>query len=99
MWTAKTGQTGRMPRLSRVFAGHTLTLLVLSCRGSHTILTNEPELGKTNKLTMHPVKTQIALASAQSDQSLRCPHEERLGPRLPKCTVKTDQTGQMPRLI
>ena len=28
-------QTGRMPRLIRVFAGHTVTLLVLSCRGSH----------------------------------------------------------------
>ena len=28
-------QTGRMPRLIRVFAGRTLTLLVLSCRGSY----------------------------------------------------------------
>ena len=28
------GQTGRMPRLIWVFAGHTLTLLVLSCRDS-----------------------------------------------------------------
>ena len=28
-------QTGRMPRLIWVFAGRTLTLLVLSCRGSH----------------------------------------------------------------
>ena len=27
-------QTGQMPRLIWVFAGHTLTLLVLSCRGS-----------------------------------------------------------------
>ena len=27
-------QTGRMPRLIWVFAGHTVTLLVLSCRGS-----------------------------------------------------------------
>ena len=27
-------QTGRMPKLIRVFAGRTLTLLVLSCRGS-----------------------------------------------------------------
>ena len=31
MWTAKTGQ---MPRLIWVFAGRTLILLVLSCRGS-----------------------------------------------------------------
>ena len=29
-------QTGRMPRLIWVFAGRTLTLLVLSCRGSYT---------------------------------------------------------------
>ena len=28
-------QTGRMPRLSGVFAGRTLMLLVLSCRGSY----------------------------------------------------------------
>ena len=28
-------QTGRMPRLIWVFAGHTATLLVLSCRGSY----------------------------------------------------------------
>ena len=28
-------QTGRMPRLICVFAGRTLTLLVLSCRGSN----------------------------------------------------------------
>ena len=31
------GQTGRMPRLIWVFAGRTLTLLVLSCRGSITM--------------------------------------------------------------
>ena len=30
-------QTGRMPRLIRVFAGRTLTLLVLSCRGSNDV--------------------------------------------------------------
>ena len=37
---------------------------------------------------------------AQSDQSLRCPHEESFGPELPtERTVKTDQTGRMPRLI
>ena len=34
MRTAKTDQTGGMPRLIWVFAGHTLILLVLSCRGS-----------------------------------------------------------------
>ena len=41
-----------------------------------------------------------AWASAQSDQSLCCPHEETLGPQLPiGRTAKTDQTGQMPRRI
>ena len=35
MWTAKTDQTGRMPRLIWVFAGRTVTLLVLSFRGSY----------------------------------------------------------------
>ena len=41
-----------------------------------------------------------AWASAQSDQSLRCPHEETLGTELPiERTAKTDQTGRMPRLI
>ena len=41
-----------------------------------------------------------ACASAQSDQSLRCPHEETLGPQLPlERTAKTDQTGRMQRLI
>ena len=30
-------QTGRMPRLIWVFAGHILTLLVLSCRGSYIV--------------------------------------------------------------
>ena len=32
---AKTDQTGRMPRLTWVFAGRTTILLVLSCRGSY----------------------------------------------------------------
>ena len=34
-------QTGRMPRLIRVFAGRTLVLLVLSCRGSYAIKGHE----------------------------------------------------------
>ena len=34
-WTAKTDQTGRMPRAIWVFAWRTLILLVLSCRGSN----------------------------------------------------------------
>ena len=40
-----------------------------------------------------------AWASTLSDQSLRCPHEETLGPQLNiERTAKTDQTWQMPRL-
>ena len=36
-------------------------------------------------------------ASAQSDQSLRCPHEETLGPHLPtECTAKTLRWAQRP---
>ena len=34
------------------------------------------------------------LASAQSDQSLCCPHEESLGQLPNESTAKTDQTGQ-----
>ena len=42
----------------------------------------------------------LRLASTQSEESLRCPHEETLGPQLPiEYTVKTDQTGRMLRLI
>ena len=29
---------------------------------------------------VRPAKTQISLGIAQADQSLRCPHEESLGP-------------------
>ena len=37
-------QTGRMPRLTWVFAGRTLTLLVLSCRGSSSVTIPHPSL-------------------------------------------------------
>ena len=36
-WTVKTDQTGQMLRLIWIFAGHTLILLVLSCRGSYFV--------------------------------------------------------------
>ena len=53
---------------------------------------------KPTKLSVRPVKTQISWAAAQSDQSLRCPPEERLDHQLrKKRTAKTDQTGWMPR--
>ena len=49
----------------------------------------EPRRDKTNKVSVRPAETQISLgirpvwsesSSAQSDQSLRCPHEETVGP-------------------
>ena len=40
----------------------------------------EPPHDKTNNVAVRPAKTQISLGIAQSDQSLRCPHEERLEP-------------------
>ena len=43
--------------------------------------TSELRHDKTNKVSVRPAKTQISLGwSAQSDQSLRCPHEESWGP-------------------
>ena len=41
-------------------------------------------------MSVRPAKTQITWATAQSDQSLRCPHEESLGPLLP--TERTAKT-------
>ena len=35
---------------------------------------------KPTKWHVRQAKTQISLGIAQSDQSLRCPHEETLGP-------------------
>ena len=40
----------------------------------------EPPHDKTNNVAVRPAKIRSAWASAQSDQSLRCPHEERLEP-------------------
>ena len=40
----------------------------------------EPPRDKTNKMIVRPAKTQISPGIRQSDQSLRCPHEESLGP-------------------
>ena len=69
----------------------------------------EPPHDKTNKMACAPSEDSDQPGHhAQSDQpghlpsliSLRCPHEESLGPKLPiECTAKTDQTGQIPRLI
>ena len=35
---------------------------------------------KLTKWHVRPAKTQISLAIHQSDQNLRCPHEESFGP-------------------
>ena len=42
---------------------------------------NKPPYDKTNNVVVRPAKTQISLGiRSASDQSLRCPHEESLGP-------------------
>ena len=44
---------------------------------------DEPPHDDTNKMTCTQRRLQSALASALSEQGLRCPHEETLGPQLP----------------
>ena len=54
---------------------------------------------KPTELSVCPVKTQISLGIRPVWSGSCCLHEETLGPLLPfEHTVKTDQTGQMPRL-
>ena len=63
------------------------------------ISTNEPSHDKTNKMDVHPAKTQISL-SAQSDQSSLSTHWVTKDPNfLHADSEDSDQTGQMPRLI
>ena len=60
----------------------------------------EPPHDKTNKMTCAPSEDSNTWASAQSDQSLHCPHGETMGPKLSlECRVNSDQTGRMPRWI
>ena len=48
---------------------------------TYSVTQYEPRHDKTNKVTVRPAKTPISLGgSAQSDQSLRCPHGESFGP-------------------
>ena len=61
-------------------------------------------LAKTQiSLGIRPAERRLrsAWASAQSVQSLRCPHEESLGSLATYCahSEDSDQTGRMPRLI
>ena len=51
-------QTGRMPRLIWVFAGRTLTLLVLSCRGSYVAAKRKTRLTKRHAKHHNIVSTQ-----------------------------------------
>ena len=46
----------------------------------HTVLTKFSRLITKPTKHVRPAKTQISLGIAQSDQSLRCLHEECLGP-------------------
>ena len=64
MWTGKTDQIGQMPRLICAFAGRTLTLLVLSCRGSFCEL-------KSARLDLRVLQEMsvIAFPLGTSDQS------------------------------
>ena len=60
----------------------TINLEQLSTKVTVAVLNacwNEPPRNKTNKVACAPSEDWSAWASAQSDQSLRCPHEESLG--------------------
>ena len=74
-------QTGRMPRLIWVITGCTVTLLVLSCRGSncfiwpksfHLHYCNDPKFSYQSERSGQTVQTQIRLHQEQSDQGLHC---------------------------
>ena len=102
-------QSGRMPRLIRVFAGRTchfvgfvVRKLNLNKNGSRhlrnrktcqrscitkSFLRVQLQKGQMSRDMTKPIKwlcdqrrLRSVWASAQSDQSLRCPHAERLGP-------------------
>ena len=65
----------------------------------------EPPHDKINKMTAHSEDSdQPGQASAQSDQSLRCPHEQTLGSELPiertaKTLIRQDVCFVVPWLI
>ena len=79
------------PSLIWVFAGRTVTLLVLSCRGSGYCsnqdfyivcywICQHDQINKQQNDLCAQRRLRSAWASAQSDQSLRCSPEEGLGP-------------------
>ena len=59
------------------------TLVLETANANKTIKnanSNEPPHDKTNKMASASTEDRSAWGSTQSDQSLRCPHEETLGP-------------------
>ena len=63
------GQTGRMPRLIWVFAGRTLILLVLSCRGSHANKEQGKPQHETPRNYCHEKKTCLKPACSATETS------------------------------
>ena len=104
-------QTGQMPRLIWVFAGRTLILLVLSCRGSvdfHGLVReiahyrNNMNQSTTKPTKWHAAQQRLrsAWVSAQSDQSLLCALWVAKDPTFLQADNEDfDQTGWMIKLI
>ena len=67
-------QTRRMPRLIWVFAGRTLILLVLSCRGSYLFTTRTLFPNKTNELIVLRVAVNTVFARFGSLTENVCVH-------------------------
>ena len=81
---AKIGKGGVMTKLQSTVTATTSVLLfvvvivTIIVEGFKQLY--EPPRDKTNKVSGAQRRLRSAWASAQSDQSLRCPHEESLGP-------------------
>ena len=70
----KTDQTGRMPRLIWVFAGCTVTLLVLSCRGSNALVFSEWVLLRKVSLILQLKTSRVIMNISEWSQSSRITH-------------------------
>ena len=95
------------PGWSKSSLGAKVILLVLLCGGGlnygfeENAIIYEQQHDKTNKVSVHPAKTQISLGIrlVWSESSL-CAHGVAKGPRFLHADSKdSDQTGRMPRLI
>ena len=96
MRTAKTDQTGWMPRLIWVFAGRTLTLLVLSRGGSYS--TN-----KSKHMTYAHIFYSLKLRLIQklklfSEENYEPPHD-KINKMACANSEDSDQPGHLPSLI